>query len=200
MATFVPTANAATVYIDSTLYSDVVTNTLSFWDSAGYSAARLEDLAGYVRDWWEGAVLPELGTGFETQQYRAYAQDSTTAPLFVLSDGGVGGRIVTELPGQNVMTVTFQTATRGRSGRGRNYISGLGTADVSANDWTGSAQAAIQAAYEDIPTYIPGIFVGVHVVLSKFLNGAPRSSGIARPVISYRANETVYTMKNRSRP
>jgi hypothetical protein len=95
------------------------------------------------------------------------------------------------------MTVTFLTGVAGRSYRGRNYIPALpSAAGATDRTWTNAAVAAVNSAYETFDLALPGVD-SEHVVLSRANEGAPRVSGVATPVIGYRANVQMFTQRRR---
>jgi hypothetical protein len=92
-----------------------------------------------------------------------------------------GERAHESLPNNVALTVSFRTAARGRSARGRNYIAGLSDDQVLHNTVDASVASGLAAAYNDIPARLEGLGYG-WVVVSKKSGGVPRVAGLARPV------------------
>lgn len=181
---FTPTPNVARVAIESLLLSQLCVNTLWFENPGGvpYDAGTLASLVGGVNTWWQTNVLPLLASDYVMNTISAIAQDAINAPAVTFPFTGTGGAVSPTLPGNVCLTVKFNTEFRGRSGRGRNYISGIPEGDVIGNAVTQLFNDALLAAYDTIPVTINE---GTHVVTSFFLDGVARPQGFVQPVISY---------------
>lgn len=125
--------------------------------------------------------------------------DLTSAGGWVANETNSGpGSITTGTPPNQVsMTVTFQTANRGRSFRGRNYIVGLPEADLQdPKTWGATIIGKMVNAFAALPPAAAAVGFG-HVVLSRNAGGHPRVVGVATPVLTYRVNAPVYTQRRR---
>jgi hypothetical protein len=168
--------------------------------SGNWVLSDLEDLTDELQNWWDEQIAPNVSVNLELNEVRAYAMHSNLAPVHTASATFTGDRAGTPLPGQDVMTVTFITANRGRSGRGRNYISGFLPTDVTNNRWGSTQRTGIATGYQNLASYVNPLTLGSHVVVSFQHDGVTLSEGLPQPVVAYRANEPVYNMQNRSRP
>lgn len=102
-----------------------------------------EDLAAEIEAAWSAFFTTEfvLGTDVEElfwsqtelNQITVYPLDSMVAPTITVPASGIGGTIATALPADVALVITKRTQTRGRAGRGRNYLGGLSTAIMQAN-------------------------------------------------------------------
>jgi len=98
---------------------------------------------------------------------------------------------------QVAMVVTFQTAKRGRSYRGRNYVAGLPAADLfDTKSWGTAAQTGFQAQYDALALLVAA-GGWTPVVLSRFNGGAVRVLGEPTPISNYRGNEKLGTIRGR---
>lgn len=181
---FTPTPNVARVAIESILLGQLCVNTLWFENPGAvpYDAGTLTNLIGGVDTWWQTNVLPLLASDYVMNTISAIAQDALDAPAVTLPVSGAGSALTGSLPGNVCLTVKFNTQFRGRSGRGRNYVSGIPEAGVVGNAVTQTFNDDLLAAYDTIPTTINE---GTHVVVSFFLDGVARPQGFVQPVISY---------------
>lgn len=109
----------------------------------------------------------------------------------------VGSVAADPVANQAAMVVTFNTAFRGRSFRGRNYIPGL---PVAAQDsglfWKAASVASIQSVYEGMSAAVYAIG-WQHAVLSRYTAGAPRVLGVATDILSYDAKLLIGTQRGR---
>jgi hypothetical protein len=112
---------------------------------------------------------------------------SSTAPQWTFPMGDiVGTHTGASLPLNATYTIRFRTNGRGRSSRGRNYVPSLPEGEVVGNT-VGTAFAGDWIDYySDLAQVMvsPGIN-SQHVVVSRFEDGAERTSGLVQAVTSY---------------
>jgi len=197
---FIETAATARVAISGTLFGEQIVNTLWFTGSGNYGEGDLGDLCTQIASWWDVELSPHLSTDYDISEVRAYDMSSETGPVFSLGVSLSGGAAGASLPGQNAVTVTFRSANRGRSGRGRNYISGIREADVTGNTVSSSLRGSLATAYSNLNGYLPAVNASEHVVVSQYNNNAARSNGLSQPVISYVARLYIHVIRKRSSP
>jgi len=104
------------------------------------------------------------------------------------------------LSNQDCSVVTWQTTARGRSFRGRSFMPGL-PQDALLNGTT------IKPVYvTDLSGWWEAIHSGIntagggpwaHVVVSRISGGAPRSVGVATPIVTFRMNDYVGSQNRR---
>lgn len=197
---FIPTPNAARVAITTVSNLHPMVNTLWFRKTTPYTASDLGQLVSEIESWWGTQVMPLLcsQTGF-TQVYALDASsESGPVATLVVSPVVFGGEADTPMTLNSAMTVTFQTAKRGRSARGRVYLGGWGEDAATAATFAAGFLTDVVSAFENLPSYLT-VSESVHVVASHYTDGAPRVTGVTEPVINYRANSTVYSQRNRTR-
>jgi len=180
---FIPVPDVAQFNIRGTLDNQRIENTLYFrnvntWDTEGLEAA-----AALVADWFEDNILPVVTTDYVLRE--VYAVDLTTensgSATHTVAASTQGLDSSPALPNNVAICVSFRTAQRGRSFRGRNYIAGLTEADVTGNTIGASQSSALVTAYGQLFSLFPpgGAF---WVVVSRFTAGLPRTVGISTPV------------------
>lgn len=197
---FIPTPNSARLALIGTVQGQSIVNTMWFRRASTYDATALENLVSEVSSWWIDEIVPNFSQDYTFTSVYALDASSETGPTFTFTvPAGEVGQIASPTMALNAaLTVTFQTATRGRSGRGRNYLSGLAETWGNGVQWQANLVAPIGAGYVALETYLVGTN-SAHVVASHYTNGAPRVTGVTYPVINYRLNLPIYSQKNRTR-
>lgn len=175
-------------------------NTLYFENENPWSLAGLEQLCIDVRTWWDDNMSPITTNQVTLRGVKATSLESDTAPAFELPASLVGGLSQPAEPNSVTLAIKFLTGGRGRSSRGRNYIVGLHVDAVSNNEVNPVHAAQYIDAYNLLrePTVITN--GAVHVVVSRFEDGAPRSPGIAQPVTGVSFTDFIVDSQRRRLP
>ena len=124
---FIPTPNAVRASVLGTIDGQLCVITLWFVGTAPATTTDLDNLAGALIDWVTLELLPLLSNGYSVFSVNVVAQDTSFAPSVSSSTGlpAVGAvNSATQAP-QVAGVVSFRTANRGRSSRGRNYVPGV---------------------------------------------------------------------------
>lgn len=200
--TFVPTEDCAVAVIEQGLGSDLWTNTLWF-EKEDFDQAALDTLADWLHVWWAAEVMPYVMSVWSLTKVTVYGQNSPTDLYAVDSEDPVfGERGGTVLALNVALCVTFRTATRGRSGRGRNYLAGMSELDVNQDAVTDPAMVlALATSFYDLVDDVSAID-WEWVVVQKFSAGVPLTAGVARPVTSAEIRSNIISTQRRriSRP
>lgn len=200
---FIPTPNTVRCSVVGLIGTRPIVNTLWFRKDTPYTLADLATVLAALEAQWVFWVLPLLSSTYGVERYEAYAQDSDSAPTFAVAAGPseVGGVTTgVNLSVNAAAAVTFYTAARGRTSRGRNFIAGLKDsmiADVA--HLTSTFQADLREAYEGARTAMLAAGSS-HVVVSKFYNKAPRTEGLARNVTAYSVDSRIDSQRHRLGP
>lgn len=181
---FIPTPNNARVAIRQSLFGQDIINTLWFEGTIPFNDTLLASLNADVIAWWDANLRPLLSDDISLEEVTSIAQDSLTAPsastVAILPGTAAGG----SAPGNVCLTVTFKTFQRGRSGRGRNYVSGIREIDINGNAVNPVFAANLRTAYAQIPNEI--ITNGaIHTVVSFQSNHVPRTEGLPQLITEY---------------
>jgi len=127
-----------------------------------------------------------------SSQFGGTATDTSLA-------GSAGDIADNAMPGNVVFCVSLRTAERGRSRRGRKYLSGLGEGQVTGNLVSPTVAANLVAAIEGVRTDM--LTNGYQmVVVSRQENNVPRTTALSTPVTTVVAvDNTVDTLRGRLR-
>lgn len=180
---FIPVPNTVEVEIRSEYLGQRVENTLYFSGASPIPADAYGDLLELIRAWWTAYPRDLLSDQLILRELYLTDLSSATGGTYTLAiSGDPGGPVAADpLPGSIAMCVSFRTANRGRSFRGRNYVCGFGENQVSGNTFLPSLVAAMGTAYNQLLTTM-GTTSFFWAVVSRYSNGAPRTTGIATPV------------------
>lgn len=198
---FVPFDSTVRAAIRYTCEGQNIVNTLWFRHLAEFGLNEVEDLANQLDLWAGGTMMPLFATTVVYQEVTVYDMRSADSFLVVNDDdqGQAGSAVGNPLPLNAAMTVTLQTARRGRSYRGRNYLSGFVEGAASATTFDPGPVSDVENAYENL---ILGDFTGIGwqlVVASRQVVTPPTVVGVTTPVISFRANPRIHKMGSRTR-
>jgi len=184
---FIPAENCVSVELRYDLFGQNVENTLFFFCEDGVNLSNMATLAGEIDDWWDTSLRPLQSTAVTYRETYVTDLTSDTSPTYssTANTGMAGSKAASAgLPGNVTFCLTFATAARGRSGRGRNYIVGLVEGDVTGNALVNTQADALVGAYEQLLTLFSTPYDWV--VLSSFSEGAPRVERLIQPVQSVR--------------
>jgi hypothetical protein len=189
---FVPVPNTALVEVRMQANAQQVENTLWFTFPDPPDADALATLCAQIRTWWVTFIAPLTSSAVQLREIQATSMHSATAPTAALSPATltIGGSTPNIVSNNVTMAVSFRTASRGRSFRGRNYIVGLTEDQVAGNQVVAGITTLWLAAYEHLlgSAATPG---SIWVVASRFsgVSGpehtpVPRAAGIVTEVTS----------------
>jgi hypothetical protein len=165
------------------LYDQLIENTLWFEEALPWTSGTLTEQCEVLLDWAVDNILPSVSADLTIREVFGTSMESDTAPTgSVVPDTTQAGDIPAfSAPGGTCLSVTFRTGNRGRSYRGRNYISGIPSSALSGNQINPLFAASMVAAYNTLRTDVPEL-MGTWVVVSRFSAGAPRVTGVTTPV------------------
>lgn len=189
---FVESPLTAKVAVRYRLFGNDIVNTLWAFNIAeeNFDLNTLEELAANVASWVQTSVLPLLSSAISLADITATSWASPLAPSFVrvAAPGLVGGIAGECVPSSNCFTITFLTGARGRSFRGRNYVSGIPVSIADENEVSQSWGDDLVTAYEELPGNLASSSA-IHVVCSQYTNGAARPEAVVVPITGYRYHD-----------
>ena len=173
------------------------TNTLWFTQS-GFGTTEMNDLLGLVATWADVEIMPALATFWERRQVTIYDMRSSIGAKLTGPGGGANGaRPGNPGPVNIALVSTFYSAQRGKSGRGRNYIAGFSeddTSTISVNEPIVVTQ--IEDAYS-VLFALAAAQSWAWVIASRQLDGVPRVSMVAQPVVSTAVRNSILGTQRR---
>lgn len=199
---FVPALGVGKYEMRGLLSGQKVQNDLFFYLGSNPSDADFTDWGINLATWYVENVIPSLTTNYQYVETYITDLSSATAPTFSLpvTPGAITGEDSgTQVPNNVALCVSFRTNGRGKSARGRNFISGWTSSKVIGNVFQSAAVNAMDTAYNALLELAST--EGVEwVVLSTISGGAPRSSGLKQPVTGVVITDTNADSQRRRLP
>ncbi len=187
---FVPAPNGAEVELRCTQEGQLIENVLHFKKTSAYSDADLLSLATDIKAWWNTNIKPIVVATLSLREIIARSLENSASPSISYTTGlPIAGTGAGTAPPMNVTAaVKLLTAFSGRGFRGRLYHLGMRAGQLTGSTINTSDITAILAAYNALRTYSFSDGLTVWAVLSKFLEGAPRSEGLLTPILNIGLN------------
>lgn len=196
---FIPVAKTVEAEIRMLLDGQKVENTLYFRYLTVPTPANLDALGAALLDWWETSYATLVTPETTVREIYLTSLDTETSPAAtVVPAAPLAGTIESSiLPNNASFCVSFRTASRGRSFRGRNYIAGLAASGVVNNTLEEAYVTNIVNAYTALLTVAFGLS-NIWSVVSRFSGNAPRVAGVTTNITTVVAvDRTVDSMRRR---
>lgn len=188
----VPVSNTVLCEVRQTMELQQCENTLYFHKSSGWTVSEMDDLGDGLIDWWSSDIAPLVWAGVELREIAVTDLSSAIAPGIARTPTApvFGARDLDHLPNNVSLAISFRTANRGRSYRGRNYLLGFTEDQADGSVIHTSEISAYVAAYNDLRTVatdnscswvVVSRFSGVDPLTKKPI---PRTVGISTPITS----------------
>lgn len=197
---YIPAIDVAKVAIDQLFGQQALTNIIYFLSTTGWTPGSLDILCDEVVDWWTTNIAPLMNDALSLVGVTATDLTTETSPSVTVpvSPAVAGARTEAASPANAAATVTFRTVQRGRSSRGRNYVSGLSDgfgviSPTAVGTGYASDLATAYAALEDVEAAVNA----VHSVVSFFSEKAPRTTAQILPVLSYTCDTLIDSQRRR---
>lgn len=205
---FIPVANTFLAEIRMLCAGQQIENTLYFRPQVESDDPSLAALGAHLLVWWNNFYAVAIPTAVSLREI--HITDLTTATSAVHTQPApapapTGDRPTAVLPNQDTLAISFRTALRGRSFRGRNYLAALAEGDVTESTVNAAVQVDALAAYNNLLTG-PIVADFEWVVVSRYsgVDAAgkpiPRAAGIATPVVSVVIVDPIVDSQNRRLP
>lgn len=197
--TFVPFVNCAEVVIRGLMADQEVLLTLGAFSPDGWDFAHLGELADQIANWCTENLLPVLVDDLTINEVVATDLTTNTGPQAVSivglpASGGVVGIPVTN---NTAFVMSFKTAARGRSFRGRNYVPSVRSDRMTdSSNFNDSVVNEMNSVYNELPSFFEAVSAS-HVVLSRFSGGVPRTTGVSTEVMQYIGRHPVGSQRRR---
>lgn len=139
---FVPTPHGARIVQSLTRGTESFSYTW-YATKAGYDHTALVELANLVDNVFNAGMKSNFSTGITYVGCTCYdARESDGEVVVDTGSAGPGTMTGEPLPINLAVCVTLRTAGRGRSSRGRKYISGFTESLITSGEWSATAVAA----------------------------------------------------------
>lgn len=205
---FVPVPNTCLVEFRMTLDAQQVENTLWFEFAGAPTPAGMLAMAAELQSWWETEYADLTSTA--TQLREVVVTDMTTISGPQVSSvpavAAFGTQSSPPLPSNASLTVSFRTALRGRSFRGRNYLVGLVEDANTGNNITPGFVVSVIDAYSLLLPAGGAVTSAEWVVASRFsgVDGdgvpIPRATGVTTPITSVVVVDNIIDSQRRRLP
>lgn len=196
---FQPVPDVAQVVCEGRQDNQLCILDLSFAISGGgITPTNIQALNTAVKNWFTGALIPILSQDFTAVRTRAFDLGAADGPYNEQQATATGGEASEAAPNNVAACVSFRTAQRGRSARGRNYVPGIPNPLVTLNTMDSAFIASLETVYGGLigaGTFLAG---WQWVVVSRQTGGALRPAGIAIPITAAFCT-TPYVRSMRSR-
>lgn len=157
-------------------------------DGGPPSTTDLQDVADGAAGWWTTSLSPNIENGTTLNETRATDMTAEGAPqrfTNVATPGLIAG---SPMPLGTPLVMSFHTDQRGRSFRGRAYVSGSpASAVVSEVLADGTQVSNLVAAFATLLAFYQGIGF-TPVVASQFHNKSARTSAVMTPILAVSAD------------
>jgi hypothetical protein len=205
---FVPVPDTVMVEAVFELHGQVVENTYYFVSAVPWTEVNITSLLDELRIVITSTLLPLLSSAITLVRMVGTLLDAADALKIVMAvpAGAAGGQASAGLPNNSAYVVTFNTTGRGRSGRGRNYISGLCTVqETDANTVTSAFRTGLLAFYSELKAAASEI-AATMVVVSRFSGvdadgkPIPRTVGVTKAITSFTTADLTLDSQRRRLP
>lgn len=197
MSEFIPVPGAAKAVISYSMGGSLVwSNTLWFSRAGGWVTANLQALADALELWLDGSLVAMMSQYVTVPTIQVYDMETETSPVWTLTPTLQGENTVNALPMSACCVVTFRTGQRGRSYRGRNYVSGWCEDQGEGNQLSAAVVAEVEQEYGQLNLFASAADAQ-HVVVSRYANKQARETGIFTLVTSVDVRSNVIGSQRR---
>ena len=205
---FVPALNTVLVEIRMLWDGQRVENTLYFSSGSPPEPGAMATLGNNIIAWWQENIAPLTSTGVILREVVVTDLTSDIGPQVTQVPSGVLAGLVSDesLPNSTTLAVSFRTANRGRSFRGRNYFVGLTDGQVNGNNVLSTLADDLVTAYDLLnatpfqPTWVWSVvsrYSGVDPVTGDPL---PREDAVVTPILTVLVTDLVVDTQRRRLP
>lgn len=196
---FIPVEHTGRFSVIQTFLGQTCVNVFWVHHAGTWTAGQLNTMAGFIAGAYETHIAPFLSDQWSLDKVVSQDYTSFNAASAEYSPGTaiVGTGSGDPLPPQVALVVSWRTDNRGRSYRGRTYLTGLTefyadngrmgqTVLTAVDNWAQGLMTLIQLADGDLG------------VVSFMANGAPRQAGVFTAISAYRSRDILYTQRRRT--
>lgn len=198
MADYIPVVDTAHLQIEGRQDGQMTLNNLYFFASGGVDVTGLSGLAINLAAWVNDELAPLLSQDWSALRVRATDLTTQNGPSVEFFATATGGEASEAAPNNVAACVSFRTAQRGRSARGRNFVAGVPNNKITLNTLDSTWRTDLITAYATLAG-AGSFFLGYELcVVSRYSGGLPRAAGLAIPVTSVTmVGNSVRSMRSR---
>jgi len=183
---FIPVPETVCAEIRMQLDGQRIENTLYFQQDGGWSQEEGVSLANDLLLWWTNSFRVPLSQDVSLREI--YLTDLSSATSWTHTQPApapapTGSQNLPAAPNNVALCFSFRTAARGRSFRGRNFVSGYPRDNITSNDLASAQIADTLEAYNALFPMMDA-WDGRWVVASRYSNKLPRPIGVTTRVTS----------------
>ena len=196
---FIPTIGAVRTDMQFTLAGQQVHNILWFSRNANWTQSEREALNTALAAWWSGGGNVGHVDDMSLTQITTVNQEAANAPssTLIVSPPVAGTNSSAPLPNNAAACATLRTDLRGRSYRGRVYLSGIpGTYQQDPITFTTAFLTQMLSTLAALKTAIEALGA-VWVVVSHWSNKAPRTAGLKTPITAVAMDQYIDSQRRR---
>jgi hypothetical protein len=200
---FVGKDNCVQANLRFTQDEQLLENTLYFEYKGGtLDVPAMVTLGDDLITWWQASVGAYLVTALTFREVYLTDLSSQTAPTATVTTGLPATASVAQnpLPNNSAACISFRSAGRGRSSRGRNYVPGISEDSVVGNSITAATQANLIAGYADLMDAATYTDDWAWIVYSRFEDGLPRVEALTAPVDAVIFTDNIIDSQRRRLP
>lgn len=196
---FVPVPNAGEFHLIFEYAGQICQNVVHASHGVNpFTEVTLAAVCTSISDWWNTEMKAAVNDSLTLQRIEAFALDSQSAPAIVSVDGLplTGTNAGDAFPNNVTCAVKWSTGLRGRSYRGRTYHLGLCRTQADGNILQSGFITTMAGIYAALKTAIESSG-DTMVVVSRFHNKAPRTTGIATEIIGVSIDQVLDSQRRR---
>ena len=198
---FIPVPDTAQINIVYSLDGQTVENVVYYKHDGTPTLADLTNITDAVAAYIRTSLMPALSSAIQLIRVVGVLLDVADGLIVTntVSLPLAGGDSDAVLPNNVAFCISLRTGNRGRSFRGRNFIPGIAESHVVKSELNSTAAGGLVSAWGGL------LAVGTSsgwtmVVVSRFHNHLPRTTGVATPVQSIFAIDNVVDSQRRRLP
>lgn len=173
---FISAADVLEVEMRQRLDSQRIENTLYFRKITGWTSADVPVVFNALLTWWTAHMSVPLSNQLSLTEIKITDLSSATSFAYEIptpTPHPTGDSAEPSAPNNVSLCVSFRTAGRGRSSRGRNYVPGIPKTAISSNTVDTLTVTGISDAYNELLAVADDIGAD-WVVVSRYHLNAPR--------------------------
>jgi len=155
---------------------------LSWVNSGSVTPTNLNQLVNDVGTWFTDVFTPQLSSDWASTRVVGTDLSDLTGPRIDVANPATGGVSGEAAPNNVAACISFRTAQRGRSSRGRNFIPGIPNSLITLNTLADAFVSNMSIVYENLIG--AGLFSAgwQWCVVSRFFQNAQRNPPLTIPI------------------